>query len=80
MSPWYHFGQVAPQRGALEAQKLGKCAAGFIEESVIRRELADNFCFYEPKYDSIDAAADWAQETLQKATSSGVAAQMGRVG
>jgi len=69
MSPWYHFGQVAPQRGALEAQKLGKCAAGFIEESVIRRELADNFCFYEPKYDSIDAAADWAQETLQKHSS-----------
>ena len=26
----------------------------FIEEAIIRRELADNFCFYNEKYDSID--------------------------
>ena len=26
----------------------------FIEESVVRRELADNFCFYNKHYDSIE--------------------------
>jgi hypothetical protein len=34
-------------------------------EIFVRRELADNFCFYNPKYDSIDGAADWAKETLK---------------
>jgi hypothetical protein len=32
----------------------------------VRRELSDNFCFYEPKYDSIEAASSWAQESLAK--------------
>lgn len=29
---------------------------GFLEELIIRRELADNFCFYEPNYDNIKCA------------------------
>ena len=37
----------------------------FIEEAVVRRELADNFCFYNPKYDSVGGASAWAQETLR---------------
>lgn len=37
----------------------------FIEESVVRRELSDNFCFYQPHYDTLDGAAGWAKETLQ---------------
>ena len=36
----------------------------FIEEAVVRRELADNFCYYNDKYDSIDGAYGWAKETL----------------
>jgi len=31
---------------------------------IVRRELSDNFCFYNPKYDSIEGAATWAQTTL----------------
>jgi hypothetical protein len=27
--------------------------------------LADNYCFYVDNYDSLDAAYDWAKETLQ---------------
>ncbi len=38
----------------------------FLEESVVRRELSDNYCFYVPNYDSIDACYDWAKETLNK--------------
>lgn len=39
---------------------------GFLEEMIIRRELADNFCFYEPNYDNLKCAAPWASESLQK--------------
>ena len=27
----------------------------------MRRELSDNFCFYNPKYDSLEGCYDWAQ-------------------
>lgn len=39
-------------------------AQSFAEELVVRRELADNFCFYNAHYDDITGAANWAQETL----------------
>jgi hypothetical protein len=34
----------------------------FVEECVVRRELADNFCHYNPLYDSLDGCNDWAKE------------------
>lgn len=37
----------------------------FIEEAVIRRELADNFCFYNVNYDRLEGAPVWAQDTLR---------------
>ncbi|PSN38921.1 hypothetical protein C0J52_11866 [Blattella germanica] len=37
----------------------------FCEEAIVRRELADNFCFYNEKYDSLDGAYDWAKITLE---------------
>lgn len=39
---------------------------GFLEELIVRRELSDNFCFYEPNYDNLAAASDWARESLDK--------------
>jgi deoxyribodipyrimidine photo-lyase len=69
LSPYLHFGQLSPQRAALEAAKhkaVHKASVdGFLEELVIRRELADNYCHYVPNYDSLDAAYDWARDTLQ---------------
>ena len=35
-----------------------------IEELIVRRELADNFCFYNPQYDSVEGFPEWAQKTL----------------
>lgn len=68
LSPYFHFGQLAPQRAALEASKLKSqfkaSVEGFLEEMIIRRELSDNYCHYVPNYDSLDAAYDWARETL----------------
>ena len=46
--------------------KCKESAESFIEEAVIRRELADNFCLYNEKYDSVSGASDWAIKTLQE--------------
>ena len=38
----------------------------FFEELVVRRELADNFCWYSPKYDTLEGQKyDWARDTLR---------------
>lgn len=36
----------------------------FLEELIVRKELADNFCYYSDDYTSMSAAWPWAQETL----------------
>eukprot|EP00210_Caulerpa_lentillifera_P007623 g7280.t2 len=70
LSPYLHFGFLAPQRAALEAQKhehqFKDSVNQFLEELIIRRELSDNFCHYELQYDSFEAAASWAKQTLQQ--------------
>ena len=70
LSPWFHFGHLSAQRAVLYVKKHGKSysesVSGFVEESVVRRELSDNFCFYNDKYDSIEGASQWAQDTLKQ--------------
>ncbi|XP_038574376.1 CPD photolyase isoform X2 [Micropterus salmoides] len=69
LSPWIRFGHLSAQRVALQVQSSGKSAgqsvSSFIEELVVRRELTDNFCFYNKKYDSVEGAYEWAQKTLK---------------
>ena len=66
-------GQISAQRCVLEVNKFkSKYASSvdaYVEEMVIRRELSDNFCFYNPNYDSIKGAANWAQLTLREHSS-----------
>ena len=67
LSPFLHFGHIAPQRLAYEAQLRetdDKSKASFLEELIVRRELADNFCLYEDNYDSFEGFHPWAQKTL----------------
>nr|CAX73098.1 photorepair [Schistosoma japonicum] len=68
LSPWFHYGQVAPQRALIEVKlwrhKYKDSVDAFVEEAFIRRELSDNFCYYNPKYDSMEGAWKWAQDTL----------------
>jgi deoxyribodipyrimidine photo-lyase len=67
LSPYVHFGQIAPQWIALEVEKSdapGKTKEAFLEELIIRRELSDNFCFYNARYDHTSAFPQWAQKTL----------------
>nr|XP_009680451.1 PREDICTED: deoxyribodipyrimidine photo-lyase-like isoform X1 [Struthio camelus australis] len=69
LSPWFHFGQVSTQRAILEVRKhhrkYKESVDIFVEEAVVRRELADNFCYYNKNYDSVQGAYDWAQTTLK---------------
>ncbi len=67
LSPYLHFGQISAQRIALEAQKAKasvKNRESFLEELIVRRELADNFCFYNDHYDDFQGFPDWAKKTL----------------
>ncbi|MDO8265494.1 MAG: deoxyribodipyrimidine photo-lyase [Candidatus Saccharibacteria bacterium] len=35
-----------------------------IEEMIVRKELADNYCYFQPKYDKLAAASTWASVSL----------------
>lgn len=40
-------------------------AGAFLEELIVRKELADNFCLYHPdSYDSVKSFPEWARKTL----------------
>ena len=67
LSPYLHFGQLSAQRTALEVLRRGGPAPqteAFLEELIVRRELADNFCWYNPDYDNPAGFPTWAQKTL----------------
>jgi deoxyribodipyrimidine photo-lyase len=49
LSPYLHFGQIGAQRCALAVKLSGgnhESVKSFLEESIVRRELADNFCWF----------------------------------
>ncbi|MBT8380045.1 MAG: deoxyribodipyrimidine photo-lyase [Ignavibacteria bacterium] len=66
LSPYLHFGQISAQRVSLVVNGLGDhpSADSFLEELVVRKELSDNFCFYNSNYDSFKGFPDWAKKTL----------------
>jgi deoxyribodipyrimidine photo-lyase len=66
LSPYLHFGQISAQRIAWELKRNHphEQTASFLEELIVRRELADNFCFYNSDYDNTNAFADWAKKSL----------------
>ncbi len=69
LSPYFHFGHIAPQRVALEIKNssLRKNDKNvFLEEMIVRRELSDNFCEYETNYDYFEGFHSWAKKTLNE--------------
>ena len=65
LSPYLHFGQISPLYVALQADRTespGK--ASFLEELIVRRELAFNFVHYNQRYDQYEGLAPWALRTL----------------
>ena len=67
LSPFLHFGQISPLYIALkvmETDSPGRDA--FLEELIVRRELAINFVYYNNNYDKVQSLPPWALATLQK--------------
>jgi deoxyribodipyrimidine photo-lyase len=68
LSPYLHFGQISPVDIALQIRKTAEAPATdlgtFLEELIVRRELAANFTYYTPNYDHYGCIPKWAQSTL----------------
>ena len=68
MSLYLHFGQISPLYLALQIKqadsRLQAAKESFLEELIVRRELAMNFVNYTPAYDSYKCLPDWARRTL----------------
>ena len=68
MSPYLHFGQISPLYLALKLSRAADTPKAvkdaYIEQLIVRRELAMNFAFYTPDYDAYACIPDWAQKTL----------------
>ncbi len=71
LSAYLHFGMISPCKIVREASSAANSqnedtVNAFIEQVFIRREVAHNFTYYNPKYDSIQGMPEWAQKTLAK--------------
>lgn len=67
LSPYLHFGQISAQRIVQEIRKARvapEAKKTFLEELIIRRELSDNYCYYNPDYDRFSGFPAWAKKTL----------------
>ncbi|MFW6132839.1 MAG: deoxyribodipyrimidine photo-lyase [Planctomycetota bacterium] len=68
MSPYLHFGQISPVEVACavrdaDAPEAAKDA--YLEQLLVRRELAFNFVHHTPGYDRWAALPGWARATLE---------------
>jgi len=70
MSPYLHFGHLSPLYLALQMKsvdrRLKEAKEAFLEELIVRRELAMNFVNYTLNYDSYACLPQWAQKTLNQ--------------
>ena len=70
LSPYLHFGQISPVEIAIKVQRTSMASeedkAAFLEELIVRRELACNFVYYTDDYDSFTCLPAWAQKTLSE--------------
>ena len=67
LSPYLHFGQISPLHIALRVLETGsRNSAAFLEELIVRRELAFNFVHYNRDYGTFDSLPSWAQQTLRE--------------
>jgi deoxyribodipyrimidine photo-lyase len=68
LSPYLHFGHIGPHTVAAAVEAANAPAPdrkAFLEEMIVRRELAINFVRYNASYDSIDASEPWADRSLR---------------
>ena len=69
LSAHLHFGQISPLTIALAVAESGapkEDVDAFLEELIVRRELAVNFVARNPDYDRLAGCPRWGLETLAK--------------
>jgi deoxyribodipyrimidine photo-lyase len=67
LSPYLHFGQIGPHtvlHAVQNADVPQSAKDDYLDELLTWRELAINFVHFNPLYDSIESAPDWAHKTL----------------
>ncbi len=68
MSPYLHFGQIASLEVAMAVKEYAEehklIADEYLEELIVRRELAFNFARFSENPESLANLPDWAQKTL----------------
>ena len=73
LSPYLHFGQISPVEIALAVRHAQAGApearAAYLEELIVRRELAINHVWWSPDYDRYEGLPAWARATLEAAAS-----------
>jgi deoxyribodipyrimidine photo-lyase len=69
LSPYLHFGQMGPRevaRAVIASAAPRSAVDAFIEQLVVRRELAINYVRFNPAYDSLNGCEAWARRTLRR--------------
>jgi len=69
MSKYLHCGQISSQRISIEVLKSNVSRANkeaYLEELIVRKELADNFCLYSLSYKNFDGILNWAKVSLNE--------------
>ena len=70
LSAFLHFGQLSAQWLAHQVNSATDTSREsrdtYLEELIVRRELTDNFCFYNADYDKVAGAHAWAQKTISQ--------------
>ena len=69
LSPYLHFGHIGPREVAIAVRDSGastESVAAFLEQLIVRRELAVNFVRYNAAYDTLDGCEAWARQTLRR--------------
>jgi deoxyribodipyrimidine photo-lyase len=67
LSAYLHFGHIGPHTVALAVQKADAPKAAkeaYLEQLIVRRELAINFVRFNPDYDNFESGAAWAHKSL----------------
>ena len=67
LSAYLHFGHIGPHTVALAVQKSSAPRAAkeaFLEQLIVRRELAVNFVRFNPDYDNFESGTAWAHKSL----------------
>lgn len=67
LSAYLHFGHIGPNTVALAVQNsaaLRQAKEAFLEQLIVRRELAVNFVRFNPDYDNFESGTAWAHKSL----------------